>query len=237
MTRELPRHAASVGAGILLAILTAGPICNETLPPYADPRDALAGKIQGAYVLTDSDNSVKVFLDVTNRYDETLEGNAVLLGEVEISLLSNPAFAKTFMITASNLLTTGKYNPTAGTIRIDPGETIRFGVSWNLVDDNGVDLRDSVFQYWVDPECPTGGPPASTGPRCVAEEERFVIRGSVDIFNQTGPVPAGPEPFILCHVDKFVSGQFCPLIDYGNPCSKRAVTGPTGQRCSKNVPE
>lgn len=232
MNKEIPIRFLSVSSGVLLAIMTAGPICNESLPPYSTPQDYLKGSIQGGYVITDSDNSVKVYLDVTNRYDETLEGPAVLLGEVEISLLRNAALRKSFTITSANLLTTGTYNATTGDIRIDPGQTIRFGVSWNLIDDNGVDLRDSVFQYWVDPECPNGGPPSGSGARCVAEEERFVIRGSVDIFGQTGHVVAGPEPFILCHVNKFVFGSLCPLIDYGNPCSKRAVTAPQGgKRC------
>lgn len=236
MSNTLPSRVVSICGGVLLAIITAGPICNESLPPYSTPQDYLKGSIQGGYVITDSDNSVKIYLDVTNRYDETLEGPAVLLGEMEISLLRNQAFRKSFAITPGNLLTTGNYNTTTGEIRIDPGQTIRFGVSWDLIDENGVDLRDSVFQYWIDPECPNGGPPSGTGPRCIAEEERFVIRGAVDVFRQTGHVVAGPEPFILCHVDKFVFGSICPLIDNGNPCSKRAVTGPAGTRCPKNIP-
>ncbi|MEX1139338.1 MAG: hypothetical protein WEB33_06375 [Bacteroidota bacterium] len=236
MIKEIPSRVVSICGGILLAIITAGPICNEDLPPYSTPQDYLKGSIRGGYVITDSDNSVKIYLDVTNRYDETLEGHAVLSGEMEISLLRNPAFRKSFVITPDNLLTPNNYNTTTGEIRIDPGETIRFGVSWDLVDENGTDLRDSVFQYWVDPECPNGGPPSGSGARCVAEEERFVILGSVDVFSQTGHVVAGPEPFILCHVNKFVFGSFCSLIDYGNPCSKRAVTAPAGQRCPKFVP-
>ncbi len=236
MINALPFRVVSIFAGILLAIITAGPVCNENLPPYATPRDYLKGSIQGGYVITDSDNSVKIYLDVTNRYDETLEGPAVLVGEMEISLLRNEAFRKSFAISLGNLMTAGAYNATTGQIKIDPGQTIRFGVSWNLVDENGVDLRDSVFQYWIDPDCPNGGPPSGSGPRCIAEEERFVIRGSVDVFGQAGHVVAGPEPFILCHVNKFVFGSFCSLIDYGNPCSKRAVTAPTGVRCAKVVP-
>lgn len=217
------KQALAVSAGFFLAIVAAGPLCNESLPPYINPRDVFSGTVQGAYVLTMSDNSVKIYLNVTNRYDETLEGRALLNGEMEISLAGNPMISKTFSISSSNLLTSRNYNPTTGFLRIDPGETIRFGVSWNLVADNGTDLRTGVFRYWEDTECAA---------RCVAEEEVFVIRGSVDIFEQTNTVVADPALFSLCHVSNYVEPRFCPPVDYTIPCSKRAVTtGQGAKRC------
>lgn len=215
------KRALAVSSGLLMAMLAAGPVCNESLPPYINPRDAFSGSVQGAYVLTMSDNSVKIYLDVTNRYDETLEGPALLNGEIEISLATDPLVTKTFAVSSANLLTTRNYNPTTGRIRIDPGETIRFGVSWNLVADNGTNLRTDVFRYWEDTECAM---------RCVAEEEVFVIRASVDIFEQTSTVVAGPASFSLCHVSNYVEPRFCPPVDYTTPCSKRAVTSGQGAR-------
>lgn len=217
------RHTIAILAGLLLAILTGGPTCSEALPPYIDPTDVFDGSIEGAYVLIPSDNSVKIYLKARNRYDETLEGPAVLQGEAEISLARDPSMVRKFTITSANLLTSRNYNPSTGVLRVDPGETMVFGLSWNLVTDNGTNLRGSHFRYWVDLECPM---------RCVAEAELFIIRGSVIIFDKTGTVTPQPASFSLCHVNAYIEPRLCPPIDYTIPCSKRAITNdPESRRC------
>ncbi len=218
------RQTFSIAAGLLLAPGFLGLVCNEHLPPYWDPRGVFQGSIEGTYVLTLSDNSVKIYLHARNQYDETLEGVATLEGEVEIYLARNPTKRKTFVLTSANLFTSSNYNPQTRNLRVEPGETLVFGVSWDLVDETGVDLRSQTFQYWEDPECTF---------RCIAEEERFVIRGSVQIFEKTGVAEASPTSFLLCHVNQYIEPRFCPPIDASVPCSKRAVTtGPTARPCS-----
>jgi len=213
----------AVMTGLLLGIISGGPMCNETLPPYTDPRQVFEGSIEGGYVLTISDNSAKIYLMATNRFDETFDGKAALQGEIQISHATNPSISKTFAISSSNLFTTSKYNSSTGVLRVDPGETVKFGVSWNLVDDGGRDLRSTLFRYWTDLDC---------GLRCIAEEERFVLTGYIDMFEKTERVFAGPTSFSLCHVNVFVEPRFCPPIDYTTPCSKRAVTtGSDAKRC------
>lgn len=236
MKRAIPQRLAAVTAGILMAFLTTGPICNESLPPYENPRDLLAGGISATYVLTENQNVVRVFLDVTNRYDETLEGPADFTGSISITMAADPRFNMTFPLSAAQLMTPGVYNSGTGVITIDPGETIRFGVTWDLVASNGVNLPDSVFVYWTDPDCPSGGPPATPGPRCVAEEVVFLLEGGVTIFETTAPATAAPMMFSLCHVDKFVFGSYCDLVADFIPCSKRAVTAPAGTPCPTSAP-
>ena len=214
----------SILTGMALVLGFLGPVCNESLPPYVDPRGVFQGSIEGAYVLTISDNSVKIYLSATNQYDETLEGVASIEGEVEIYLARDPSRRKTFALTDANLFTSRNYNPQTRNLRVDAGETLVFGVSWDLIDENSVDLRAQTFTYWEDPECPV---------RCIAEEERFVIRGSVKIFEKTGVAEAGLATFLLCHANQWVNPKFCPPIDASVPCSKRAVTtGPTARPCS-----
>ncbi len=50
---------------IVLASLSGsfGP-CDESFPTYQEPKKIFEGKIEGAYVLTASDNSMKVYLTV-----------------------------------------------------------------------------------------------------------------------------------------------------------------------------
>lgn len=231
MIRPILQRYAAMTTGILLVLMTTGPICNESLPPYDVPPDFLEGEVSATYVLTENENVVRVFLDVTNRYDETLEGPADFSGSIDISLLGNPDLGITFPLSATQLLTPGVYNAGSGVITIDPGETVRFGVTWNLITGNAVDLRDSVFVYWLDPDCPAGGAPATPGPRCIAEEVIFLIEGRVAFFQTTAPAAAGPAMFSLCHVNKYVFGSNCDLIADFIPCSKRAVTAPTGTPC------
>lgn len=213
----------AVLTGLTLSLVVTGPVCNESLPPYADPRQVFEGSIEGGYVLTMSDNSVKIYLMATNRFDETFEGRATLRGEIQISHATNPSITKTFSISSANLFTTSNYNSSTEVLRVDPGETVKFGVSWNLVDDGGLNLRTALFRYWKDLDCTS---------RCIAEEERFVMTGYVDVFDKTERVFAGPSTFSLCHVNVYVEPRFCPPIDFATPCSKRAVTtGLDAERC------
>ncbi|MBI4417968.1 MAG: hypothetical protein HY563_04270 [Ignavibacteriales bacterium] len=205
------KQTLAVTVGILLAVAAAGPICNESLPPYRDPKDVFAGRVEGAYELSPAENAVKIYFYAANTFDETLEGPATLQGEVKISLLTNPSLSRTFVLSAANLLTTRKYNAVTRTLQVDPGDTLRFGVSWNLVADNGTDIR-TTLRYWSDPDCPF---------RQVADEAAFLISGSVVIFEKTGTTTAGLSLLSFCHVDTYVGPKVCPPVDQTPPCSKR----------------
>lgn len=214
--REAGKRTLALSTGLFLSFIMSGTICNEALPPYIDPREVFEGTIQGAYL--------RVYLDVTNSYDETLEGPAVLSGEVEIVYATDPSLSWKLMITSANLLTSRNYNPSTGVLRVDAGETLRFLLNWGVIADNGVDLSSQVFRYWEDPDCSYG--------RCIAEKEAFIARGSVTIFKKTGTITFGPILFSLCHVIGDVPPNFCPPLDHMVPCPKKAVTaGPFSQRC------
>lgn len=214
--RESTKPVIAVTGGLVLSILASGPVCNESLPPYRDPRDVFEATITGVY------NGA--FLDVTNSFDETLEGPAILSGEIEIVHATDPSLSKTLEITSANLFTTKNYNSSTGVLRVDPGETLRFRVIWDHDTDSGVDLPSQVFRYWRDPDCTYG--------RCIAEEVPFVVRGSVTIFEKIGTVTARPNLFALCHVIGDVGPAFCPPLDYTVSCPKKALTtGPISQAC------
>jgi hypothetical protein len=213
---ETGKLAFALGAGLFLSFIVSGSICNESLPPYIDPREVFSGAIREGYL--------RVYFEATNRYDETLEGLAVLNGEVEIVYAADPSLSWKIMITSDNLLNSAKYQASTGVLRVDAGETLRFLVNWDVIADNGVNLSSQVFRYWDDPDCSYG--------RCIAEEEAFIVRGSVTIFEKTGTITVGPTLFSLCHVIGDVGPNFCPPLDYTVPCPKKAVTaGPFSQRC------
>lgn len=203
---ELPTPLVTLFAFLLL-ILSGS--CEEQLPEYRDPRNALEESITGRYVLGISDNSMKIEVMVVNVYDETFEGKAVLQGSGSILLKRNQATAKTFTLTPANV-SNGKYNTATGILRMDPNDTLRLVFSWNFVADGGVDLRQTVFQYYPDPTCTFDQPVVIM--RRIAFQETFIIRATLRVFDKIADLSGGPYEFTLCHVDQWVPGNSCPPI-------------------------
>ena len=213
---EAGKRILALSTGLFFCFIVGGPICNESIPPYIDPREVFDGAIAGGYL--------RIYVDATNRYDETLEGPAVLTGEVEIVYAADPSLSWKLMLTSANLLTSRNYQPSTGVLRVDAGETLRFLLNWDVIADNGVNLSSQVFRYWEDPDCSSG--------RCIAEEEAFIARGSVTIFEKTGTITVGPILFSLCHVIGNVPPNLCPPLDFTVSCPKKALmTGPFSRRC------
>ncbi|MEK6571037.1 MAG: hypothetical protein AABZ61_06680 [Bacteroidota bacterium] len=186
--------------------------CDENLPPYRDPSDLMEGKIEGQYVLIISDNSVKVFVTIRNVFDETLEGRAPLEGAVEIESLRDPRLRKSVPLRPSNLINARGYNGNLGVLTIDPGDSIRLGYSWNLIADNGTDLRSQFFRFTSDATCPG---------RLIANEETFILRGELKVFDRLPAVRCGPAPFTFCYVNKWVNPKDCPPILTDRSCEFR----------------
>jgi hypothetical protein len=205
-----PAFLGILGAALLLAI---GP-CSESLPVYQEPQKLFDGKIEGVYVLTISDNSMKVYLSVTNIFDETFEGQGILTGSIEIVSARDPNVRKTFSISGGNVMSARGYDRVTGRLLIDPGDTVRLGVSWNLVDDTGRDLRRDFFSYIQDSTC-------LEYMRCLAFTEDFVLKGSVKLYDRTAPVLAGPTAYSFCYVTKYVNPKDCPPIITSAPCNLR----------------
>jgi len=205
-----PAFLGILGAALFLAI---GP-CSESLPVYQEPQKLFDGKIEGAYALTIIDNSMKVYLSVTNIFDETFEGQGVLTGSIEIVSARDPNVRKTFSISGGNVISARGYDRATGRLVIDPGDTLRLGVSWNLVDDTGRDLRRDFFSYIQDATC-------LEYTRCLAFTEDFVLKGNVKLYDRTAPVLAGPTAYSFCYVTKWINPKDCPPITTSAPCNLR----------------
>lgn len=193
--------------GHLVILMACGMICNESLPPYRDPSEVFDVSIHGDYVLGLAGNRVNLFVDVVNSYDETLEAEAEISGQVQMALDRDPTFTWTATFGLSELMTTGNYNSGTGVIRVNPGDTLRFRIVWTYMDDNGRDFRTNVFRYFQDMSC---------SDRCIAERESFSLKASVNIFPR---IPESSSPlavFSFCHVTAYIPPQFCPPIV---PCS------------------
>lgn len=58
--------------------------CEESLPEYHDPSRILEAGMDGLYVISRTDNSMKVYLLLVSKFDETLEARAEFEGTITV---------------------------------------------------------------------------------------------------------------------------------------------------------
>lgn len=187
--------------------------CDESLPSYREPGAVLEGKIEARYTLTASENRVGIVLTAVNRYEESLEGRRDFAGSIEIRSKRRPELRKTLTISSTHLIYARFHNSQTGMVRIDPGDSVRFLVSWNLAssDTAGDDEFLKLFSSYIDPTCPS---------RAVAFRETFVLTGELRVFEQAAPAIIGPTEFSFCRVSRWVAPNVCPTVDQ-RTCSSR----------------
>lgn len=209
--------AARDGCGTIamLAMIAAASVllsrCNEPYPSRKDPTEVFKASLTGNYVLTASENAVKIHLTIVNDYDETFQARAALRGTVQIVLTRNPSSRKTASLGPSNLTNARNYDSNSGVLTIDPGDSIRLSYTWDFRDDNGNDLR-SIFSYVIDPECAF---------RRIAYEEVFLLKGELTVFDRLPAVQAPFKDFALCYATNWVNPRDCPPILTDKPCRYR----------------
>ncbi len=198
-------------SGSLFFILIPGG-CDESLPSYREPSAVLQGKVEANYILTSSDNRVGVAVTAINRYEESLEGRRVVTGSIEIRSKRKPELRKTLDVSSVHLVYARFHNSQTGMVRMDPGDSVRFLVSWNLAggDTPGDNEFLELFSYYIDPTCP--GPPPSPM-RTIAFRETFILSGELKVFEQVSPVSIGPTEFSFCRISQWVPPNACLSVD------------------------
>jgi hypothetical protein len=192
--------------------------CDEELPVYNEPDARLDATVEGEYFLSDVEHSLRVYVRITNRYDETLDGPASLQGSVVLFSPRDTSVRKTLQLTRSNLIT-GTVN-SSGILKIDPKETIVLKAVWDfsgdrVIDDFGRQLNGNsadvhFFSFVSDPDCSL---------RLFAKPEDIVLQGKVTVFSQRAPMLVGPTVFRFCFVSNFVPVYLCSRVVTIVPCS------------------
>lgn len=205
-------------ATLALAVMISSHSCNESLPPYQEPQQLYNATIDGKYWLSDTEHSLTVYFRITNVFDETLEGPALLTGKIQISSARDTSIHKTFLLGTTNLFS--GYVLIGKTLRIDPKQTMVLKATWDFIgdkvsDDKGRNLAGdsataSFFTYVEDKTCQW---------RRLARPEDLLLQGTVRLFERTAPLEAGPTVFPFCFVTNFVSVKLCPRIETVPPCS------------------
>ena len=212
------RAHGQIFAGILLLFAFCLHSCDEELPVYEEPDARLEATITGEYWLSDVEHSLRIYVNITNRYEETLDGFADLNGSIVLFFPKDTTIRKTLPLTRSNLVA-GTVN-SSGTLKIDPNETIVLKAIWDfsgnrIIDDFGRRITgDSLdvffFSFVKDPDCPY---------RFFARPEDLVLQGSVNVFSKRAPVTVGPTIFRFCYVSTFVPVYQCQRVITQVPCS------------------
>lgn len=207
----MKKNTLLLSALVAFLSLSSGP-CDETIGPSEEPQRVFKTRVEGFYVLSLIDNSLKVYLIVKNVFDETLQGPPIFKGNIEIISARDPSVRKTFTLTAANVISARGYDRTRSTFTFDSGDSIRVGVSWDFKTDEGRDLRKDFFSYIADKTCQL---------RCLAFTEDFILKGNIQLFKQTTLAIAETTPYSLCFVSNYVRPSSCPPIITTEPCNLR----------------
>lgn len=186
--------------------------CQESLPTYQEPQKFFSAgmNVHFSYgpALGQIDSSLLIYVNMRNVFDETFNSNVQIDGSVDIELARDPSFRKTFTISEAQIYSAKNYDPQTKILTLDVGDSVRFKVAWNFVDENGRDLRKYIFKYILDSSC--------YFLRGFAAPETFIVRGQVRIFDKTGYVACPPLQVQVCHVTGWVAT--CPRFPQDSAC-------------------
>lgn len=174
--------------------------CKEPLPVYQDPRDVFDGIVEGGYNVSRTENAMKAYLTVVNKYDETLDARAILTGRIILTWQNDPTFRRTFELTDAQILSVRFYNSSTRELRLDPGDSIRLGISWNFLSDDGRDLKRHVI-FKQDPTCRA---------RFISEDPvHILITATMKIYDRTETVEPPQLLYRFVLVREYVDPRDC----------------------------
>jgi len=172
--------------------------CNESLPPYNTPTTLFKGTIYPRFV-NSKGTHLWVLLTVQNTFDETLQGNAELVGELDIVLARDPSIHKTVSLDSRSLLyhfnallgyPTYANVPSIdshGVLTINSQDSVSFFYNWDFTSDDSLYLP-TMFVMHEDPTSPG---------HLIASPETLILRGYVQMFTKIGLVTFQPVEYVL----------------------------------------
>jgi len=181
-----------------VAIVVFSMSCDESLPPRQDPANLFAVQIQQSYLYDANNNSLLINLFVYNNFDETLSDRMSLTGTIAVTSNRDSSVHKTFQLSAQNLIH-GTYDPSKGTLTINPGDFAELQVIWDFTDDSGNSLGSYFFEYHVDPNCRE---------HLISTKELFTISGKTRLYANLGYAQSQLS-FQIQQYDMFVAPRYC----------------------------
>ncbi|MFH0990735.1 MAG: hypothetical protein V1799_12040 [bacterium] len=163
------------------ALLACGVSCDEPMPSRNDPGGVLTATLDARYYIKIMPhyqmNCMRIRVVLRNVYDKTLQDKAIFKNAFKITLPRERMIQKSFQLTPDMLKEYWLYDRASGLVTMNPGDTATFTYDWYFIDDQGIDLRNSVFQLQSDRTCPG---------RIIARREEFLVGGSFRLFQTAG---------------------------------------------------
>jgi hypothetical protein len=182
-----------------LILVVGGLSCKEPLPARRDPGDVFDTINRAQYVISQTDNSLKLYAYIMNTFDETLEANLLLQGTVTVEWTEDKTFQKTFKLSPAAIDRARHYNAGTNVLTIDSGDTVRVAYSWNFIADDGSSLFSKLI-FHKDPSCKQ---------RMVSDSLAFFVRSQVKMFEKTSTSVAPTIVYRFQLHQAFFADQFC----------------------------
>jgi hypothetical protein len=183
--------------------------CKETLPVYQEPpkvvecrlSDIAPSSINYGYV--DSNNPVNIYLSsqsaqiiltATNVYDETIQDNALVTGQIEIQHATKPGIYRKISFSRGNLINNGQFDPYTGLLTIDPGKNVQIQVFWDYKDSSGtyvflglpIETETDYRNYFIRDHTPAP----------------FIMKATIQLYSRLAPVRSSEFEMILHFVGR-----------------------------------
>ncbi|MBP6671883.1 MAG: hypothetical protein KA247_01980 [Bacteroidetes bacterium] len=193
------------GIFIVLTVMTG---CRENLPVKEDISDQITVKLRSQYETVSHSRfagSVRLYVTVVNRTEETLDDIAPISGRFEVKWQvpkdNAPLFdlTRTILISPGNIFYAKHFNGLTKRLSIDPNDSIVLSVVWDLRTNDSTYLLP-LFPWTVDQtECHVRMPlETSTVLRRITTPQWFTVKANVKIFDRLSVLYAAPMSIRHC---------------------------------------
>ncbi|MFZ4621367.1 MAG: hypothetical protein ACOYNS_12475, partial [Bacteroidota bacterium] len=204
-------------SAVIIIIIFAG--CAEELPPKNVPDHIFSANLDIAYAYGPGINGIYFFATVINDFDETISGNALIKGTMEIEWVVPKdrlmAFTtvRTVKLTPQNIFTAHNYNAVNRTLLIDPHDTVKLGYLWDFKFDDSTDIRNVPYYRLDAKQVDCGNTVMINGvptyvPRLIFKSASFKVKCSIQYFDRTAVIQFPEKVMSMCAIN-FWPDQIC----------------------------
>ncbi len=172
--------------------------CEEFLPPREDPDNIFscyAMAYQDIHIQLRRNNFTFLYI-IKNTYDETVEDNALMTGEMEIEWVvpderrPDINIRRSVKLNSTNISHAEGYDRTRGILTFDPGDSIVVLFQWNFKTDDSTYLFN-YFQAVSDYQCKVyyqANGETGTGYRRVTTRQKFRVKANIKLTSRISTI-------------------------------------------------
>lgn len=192
--------------------------CAESLPVVEDPVKLFSTSFKAYHFVRPNISQYTFdFYIVYQNYDEVIQGNGDITGELTITWLNAPLDmigTRTIKVSSMNLHRNKSYDAATNILTLMPGDTLIFRVEWDLKTDDSTLITDRL-SYIEDHLCLVKyNQQDEPQKRLISVDQPLRFTFQVGLWQQKAKVKFTREDFQTCFVKKYISSD---CDDQGNP--------------------